>query len=419
MLLHEFLIENRAELLVRCASKSARRPSAMHIDADIAYGVPQFLEQLIKTLRAEHIGEPEGGIAVSGPAGGGNPVMSEIGETAARHGRELSRDGYTVDQVVHDYGDICQAITDLAFERKLPIEVHQFRTLNRCLDNGIADAVSEFSYQRNTAAANEGLERLGFLAHELRNQLLTATLALGAIKKGQVGVDGLTGMVLERSLVALRSLIDNSLAEVRMSSGMPANQERVSLAGFIAGVKAMASVSAAARECKLTVPDVDGTLGIDIDSGLLASGLGNLLQNAFKFTRPHTEVCVHAYAGRRSCPDRSKGPLRRPPGGAWRKPVSAVRAGRQQQIRPGPRAGDRQAQRSDEPRHPQREGSAWRGLRVHDRPTPKGVARAGCNRCLDRKVPAGIGIIPRVILAETLSLAPRRRMSVPWGTRCS
>jgi signal transduction histidine kinase len=296
MLLHEFLIENRAELLVRCASKSARRPSAMHIDADIAYGVPQFLEQLIKTLRAEHIGEPEGGIAVSGPAGGGNPVMSEIGETAARHGRELSRDGYTVDQVVHDYGDICQAITDLAFERKLPIEVHEFRTLNRCLDNGIADAVSEFSYQRNTAAANEELERLGFLAHELRNQLLTATLALGAIKKGQVGVDGPTGMVLERSLVALRSLIDNSLAEVRMSSGMPANHERVSVAGFIAGVKAMASVNAAARECELTVPDVDGTLGIDIDSGMLASGLGNLLQNAFKFTRPHTEVCVHAYA---------------------------------------------------------------------------------------------------------------------------
>ena len=49
--------------------------------------------------------------------------------------------GYTADQVVHDYGDLCQAITDLAFERDAPFAVDEFRTLNRCLDNAIADAV--------------------------------------------------------------------------------------------------------------------------------------------------------------------------------------------------------------------------------------------------------------------------------------
>ena len=52
-----------------------------------------------------------------------------------------------MDQVIHDYGDLCQAITELAFEQAAPFETKEFRTLNRCLDNAIADAVTEFTYQ--------------------------------------------------------------------------------------------------------------------------------------------------------------------------------------------------------------------------------------------------------------------------------
>jgi len=54
--------------------------------------------------------------------------LSEVGELAALHGRDLLNLGYTVDQVVHDYGDLCQAITDLAFERDAPFEIDEFRT---------------------------------------------------------------------------------------------------------------------------------------------------------------------------------------------------------------------------------------------------------------------------------------------------
>lgn len=51
--------------------------------------------------------------------------------------------GYTVSQAVHDYGDICQAITELALELGAPISVKEFHTLNRCLDAAIAEAVTE------------------------------------------------------------------------------------------------------------------------------------------------------------------------------------------------------------------------------------------------------------------------------------
>jgi hypothetical protein len=58
--------------------------------------------------------------------------VSEIAGTAAHHGSELLLRGFPVDQVVHDYGDLCQAITGLAFEQKAPIQADEFKTLNRC-----------------------------------------------------------------------------------------------------------------------------------------------------------------------------------------------------------------------------------------------------------------------------------------------
>lgn len=88
---------------------------------------------------------------------------------------------YTFDQVVHDYGDLCQAVTDLAFERDAPFSIDEYRTLNRCLDNTIADAVTEFSSERDKAIllrqTSEGSQRLGYLMHELRNALSSGILA--------------------------------------------------------------------------------------------------------------------------------------------------------------------------------------------------------------------------------------------------
>jgi hypothetical protein len=160
--------------------------------------------------------------------------------TAVLHGRELSEQGFTVDQVVHDYGDLCQAIADLAFERGVPIEIDEFRTLNRCLDNAIADAVTEYAFQRSSLVETNSVKalngRLGFLAHELRNLIHTATLAVMAIKAGNVGVTGATGALLDRSLIGMRNLIDRSLAEVRVTAGMPPQARLISLADFVADV---------------------------------------------------------------------------------------------------------------------------------------------------------------------------------------
>ena len=298
--MHDFLIANREELIARCRAKVAQRARPGEVQRELEYGITPFLDQLIKTLQVEQTAQPMNSRKVSGPTGGGKPVLSEMGETAAEHGRELLQHGYTVEEVVHDYGDLCQAVTDLAYERKFEIKVDEFRTLNRCLDNAIATAVTEFGYQRDFVVADQQADalniRLGFFAHELRNLLSTATLALSVIKLGNVGLSGATGAVLDRSLVGLRNLIDRSLAEVRMTAGLPVQHELFSLEEFISEVKLAGELEAQVKGCALFVSDVDSRLAVDADRDLLFSAVGNLLQNAFKFTHPGSEVTLNAYS---------------------------------------------------------------------------------------------------------------------------
>lgn len=227
-------------------------------------------------------------------------MQSEIGITAAAHGRQMLELGYTVNQVVHDYGDLCQAITDLAVARDAPFTVQEFRTLNRCLDTAIADAVTEFSTERDaamtrqhTSAANE---RLGFLVHELRNSLHTANLAFTALEAGALPVAGATGAVLRRSLASLGALVNRSLTEVRLAAEPLLGMEVVSLVSFIADAGNAALLEANVKGCHFTVGNVDPGLSIHINRELLLGAVVNLLQNAFKFTRAGSDVSLQAYA---------------------------------------------------------------------------------------------------------------------------
>jgi signal transduction histidine kinase len=298
-MMHIFLANNRDALIERCRAKVAQRPAREASVEQLQNGVPLFLDQIIRTLRIEQTSQPMDSRKVSGPSGGG-ASPSEIGKSAAEHGRALLSLGFSVDQVVHDYGDLCQAITDLAYERDAPFLIDEFRTLNRCLDNAIADAVTEFSYQRDFVVADrqaiEMHQRLGSFAHELRNFLQTATLAFTAAKTGNLNLSGATGSVLERSLDGLRDLIRHSLEEVRTATGVSAQSGLFSVADFIADVKYAAELAAQIRGCVLTVSAVDTRLAISGDRDQLYSALGNLLQNAFKFTQHRTEVALDVYA---------------------------------------------------------------------------------------------------------------------------
>ena len=82
--------------------------------------------------------------------------------------------------------------SELAVSRAAAITASEFQTLNLCLDNAIAGAVSEYGRLRE----HEGTERLGRFAHELRNLLSRAVLSFEMIKSGSVGLHGSTAACL-------------------------------------------------------------------------------------------------------------------------------------------------------------------------------------------------------------------------------
>jgi signal transduction histidine kinase len=236
-----------------------------------------FLDQLMAALRLGLTSSPE------------------IGRSAVQHGHDLLLQGFTVSQVVHDYGDVCQCITELAVETNAPISTEDFGTLNRCLDDAIASAVTEFGREQNQSTLDgetaRGSERAGFLAHELRNLLNTALMAFEVLKTGNVGVAGSTGTVLHRSLVGARALIGRSLAEVRLTQGIQ-NRKAFLVSEFIEELVPTAILEANARGIGLTVGPVEDGVAIEADRQVLAAVVGNLLQNAFKFTHPRTTVTL-------------------------------------------------------------------------------------------------------------------------------
>jgi len=275
--LHEFIALNRDEIISRCRSKVSARATPPPSEAEIDHGVPVFLDQLTDALRLGLITSPE------------------ISKSAIKHGHDLLCQGFTVSQVVHDYGDVCQAITELAVELNAPISTDDFRTLNRCLDDAIAGAVTEYGRERNQSGIDgesaRGSERLGFFAHELRNLMNTSLMAFEVLKTGNVGVVGSTGTVLHRSLLASHALITRSLAEVRLTQGIQ-NPEQFGVAAFIDEIASAWTLEAKARGVRLTVTPVDEGVKIRADRQVLGAVVGNLLQNAFKFTRPRTTVTL-------------------------------------------------------------------------------------------------------------------------------
>ena len=280
-MLHKFIVENRDELLRRAREKVASRSAPKASAAELLHGVPLFLTQLTETLKV-----------ASRPTDFPTP---DIDASAAKHGHELLKMGFSVGQVVHDYGDVCQAITELALDERLEIGTDDFHTLNRCLDNAIAEAVSEYGRQRDQDLSDADEIRRGVVAHEQRNLLSSATLAYQMLLKGTVPIGGSTGAVLGRCLASLRKIGDRSLAEVRLAAGLQ-QRVRMRVASLIEQEEVAASLDATARGLRLTVGRVDYSLAIEVDLIILGSALANLLQNAIKFTRPGSTVSLRVRA---------------------------------------------------------------------------------------------------------------------------
>jgi signal transduction histidine kinase len=268
-MLAEFIESHRTAILEGARARVSSRTSPRASEVELTNGIPVFLDQLGDALRLAH--------------SSGIIDHEKLGQSAALHGRDLFLLGLTIGQVVHDYGDVCQVISELAGADGSPVPADEFQLLNLCLDDAIAGAVTEYARSKQEAIKEEGTERLGMLAHELRNLLNGGTIAYELLKEGRVAIGGSTGQLLGRSLVGLSSLIDRSLADVRLDAGID-HGVSIAVAGFLEEIEIAASMQAQTLGVHLMVQPCARGVEITGDRQILIAALFNLLQNAFKFS---------------------------------------------------------------------------------------------------------------------------------------
>jgi signal transduction histidine kinase len=263
-MLAEFIASNRDAVIDHARARVAHRAAPRPTPEEMDHGIPLFVDMLVLAMRAR---TDSAGMASS----------------ATTHGASMLGHGFTIAQVVYDFGDVCQAIMEVATHKEASVSPAEFQQLNACLDEAIAQSVTEYTRMRDKSVKHDETERLGFLAHELRNKMNTAMLAFGILKEGKVGLTGSTGAVLDRSLAGLQDLITRSLSEVRVEAGLQ-HRERLTVRDLIEDVEAEAVMPANAKRVHLTVTPVPKDLEVDADRPLLVGALINLLSNAVKFT---------------------------------------------------------------------------------------------------------------------------------------
>lgn len=265
-MLTTFLAAHRDEILSLARRKAAALAPSSAAEVALTRGLVDFYDEMVDVFSEK------------------SPVRDF--PSAREHGRALARLGCGIAQIVHGYGAIFEAVVEAGRAAGDAIQVEELSVLNVSLDAAIADALAGFESAGRAASCREEALRLGFLAHELRNALASASVAHQLIKKG-LDADGSTDELLERNLDRMRALIDRSLAEVRRKRTPAAERRRLRLIELIEEIAAAATAQSRARNVALSMTaGIDPALEIDADREMIVGALANLVQNAVKFTRP-------------------------------------------------------------------------------------------------------------------------------------
>jgi hypothetical protein len=129
-MLYALLTANRHEILVRARKRIAARDAPKPTEVELTDGLPLFLDQL--------------GDALLLARAGGMVTHDSISKSASTHVTPVLGRGLTVECAIHDYGALCQVLTNLALERDAPLTAEDFITLDLCLDDAIACPVTKW-----------------------------------------------------------------------------------------------------------------------------------------------------------------------------------------------------------------------------------------------------------------------------------
>jgi len=273
------MAQNRAELLAHSVQRM-KKTTPERSDAELSEDLKVVIDEITRALQRD------AGLKVSSPLPGHS-------ESASRHGSRRQLKGDPINIVALDFGSISEALGEVGGKQGLSFSAAEYQVFNQCLDAAVSAAIEQFFDQAQEQQEYVTNERMGFLAHELRNSLSSAKMSFELLKSGRVALNGRVGDIHNRSLDRLESLVNHLVNQTLLVAELRAGKierKRLMVADFL---RSTVETTVAERGIRIDVA-VDEGLELDADERLLASAIGNLLQNAFKFTSENGTITVRA-----------------------------------------------------------------------------------------------------------------------------
>ena len=273
MTLHEVLSSKRDEVVLRWKTQIAGKlaPDAMP-PLELINHIPRFVTEIVAALRAD------AGLSSLGPS-------PDESTTAAGHGAQRLRLGFSLDSVVREYGALREAIVATARDAGAQPTLRELHVLFDSIVTGIAQAVTEYSRQRDAELQRQANEHFAFIAHELRDPLSAATSSFLFLKNsGQLPVGNRFVDSVERGLQRTRELVDQTLQIARVASGIELRRQSTMLKVLFEEAELSAASEAESKGVEIRLV-IERDERINLDTRLVRSALGNLVRNGVKYTR--------------------------------------------------------------------------------------------------------------------------------------
>jgi signal transduction histidine kinase len=280
--LHVLLQERSEEVMVRWQMnvQGSIVPESLPV-AELRDHLPVFLLQVIDALRADAEGDS-------------HEVPAEV-KTATTHGEQRLRLGFSLDAVVREYGAMQDAILAIGRDAGVAITFREAQVVFDATINGIASAVSEYARQRDAELYRQHNEHIAFLAHELRNPLASAAMAMTILEqRGFIPAAERASVALSNSLSKIRELVDHALEEARAASGVELRPELIAISRVLKAVEAATTADADARGVAVSF-EVERDADLLLDRRLIHSAFSNVVRNAIKFTPKGGHVDVRSH----------------------------------------------------------------------------------------------------------------------------
>lgn len=275
--LHELLSVKRDDVLEHWSQlvRGTLHPDAMPPAALVDH-LPSFLDEITRSLARQ--------------------ASPDDSPTAIEHGVQRLGLGFALGAVVREYGVLRDAILAVARANDIALTVADYQIVFDSVITGIADAVSEYSRQRDAEVQRQASEHFAFVAHELRNPLQSVRLGFSILQTREELPPSSTAARVERGLTRMHDLIDHSLRDLRIGAGVDLQPQSVKLDEMLAEATEGALIDAESKGVRVSVRVAPDTACV-LDRRLVTSAVSNLVRNAIKFTHDGGAVEVRGQCG--------------------------------------------------------------------------------------------------------------------------